>query len=164
MNELSIIQQAILNEVEGTAFYEMAVLQATNTDVKLALQHLRDQEIVHERWLRSLNQSIQAKITFKLDQDKLNELEKVQSPGIFAKAGEVFQFSAIELAIFGAGLLMEKASIDFYDKAAKEAVTPEEKELFNHLVKWETVHLELLDKIHSMLQDEWWEKQQFSPA
>ncbi len=73
MNELSIIQQAILNEVEGTAFYEMAVLQATNNEVKLALQHLRDQEIVHEQWLRSLNQSIQGKSTFTLDWDKLNE-------------------------------------------------------------------------------------------
>ncbi len=164
MKESSIIQQAILNEVEGTAFYEMAEAQATNKDVKLALQHLRDQEIDHEQWLRSLNQSIQGKSTFTLDWNKINELEKVQSPGIFAKAGEAFRFSAIELAIFGAGVLMEKASIDFYTKAAKEASTPEEKELFNQLVKWETVHLDQLDKIHMSLQDEWWEKQQFSPA
>lgn len=164
MNELSIVRQAILNEVEGRAFYEMASAQATTTEVKEALQHLADEEKQHEQWLRSLNQSIQDKTVFSLDWDKQSELEKVQSPGIFDKAPEVFRFNAMELATFGAGLLMEKNSIDFYKQASKEAVTPEAKKLYEQLVKWETVHLDKLEKIHEMLQNEWWEKQQFSPA
>lgn len=92
------------------------------------------------------------------------ELAKVKSPGIFEKAGEVFQFNAMELAMFGAGLLMEKNSIDFYKKAAEGAVTPEAKKLYEQLVKWETVHLDKLEQIHEMLRNEWWEKQQFSPS
>ena len=96
MNELSIVRQAILNEVEGRAFYEMAASQATTTEVKQALLHLADEEKAHEQWLRSLNQSIQDKRVFVLDWDKQNELEKVKSPGIFDKAPEAYQrFQAI---------------------------------------------------------------------
>lgn len=164
MNELTIVRQAILNEVEGRAFYKMAEAQATNTEVKAALQHLGNEEKEHEDWLRSLNQSLQDKNAFVLDWAKMMELAKVKSPGIFNKAGEAFQFDAMELAIFGAGLLMEKNSIDFYKKAAEDAVTPEAKKLYEQLVKWETVHLDKLEQIHERLRDEWWEKQQFSPS
>ena len=59
---------------------------------------------------------------------------------------------------------MEKNSIDFYQKASRESETPEAKLLYDQLVKWETVHLDKLDKIHDMLRDEWWEKQQFSQS
>lgn len=164
MNELSIVRQAILNEVEGRAFYEMAAAQASNAEVKAALEHLGNEEKEHERWLRSLNRSLQEKNAFVLDWDKMMELAKVKSPGIFDKTGEAFQFNAMELAMFGAGLLMEKNSIDFYKKAAEDAVTPEAKKLYEQLVKWETVHLDKLELIHEMLRNEWWEKQQFSPS
>ena len=59
---------------------------------------------------------------------------------------------------------MEKKSIDFYQQASKEAELPEAKNLYDQLVKWKTVHLDKLDKIHEMLRDEWWAKQQFSPS
>jgi len=164
MNELTIVRQAILNEVEGRAFYEMAAAQATNLEVKAALQHLGNEEKEHEHWLRSLNRSLQERNAFVLDWDKMMELAKVKSPGIFDKAEEAFQFNAMELAMFGAGLLMEKNSIDFYQKASKEATSPEAKRLYDQLVQWETVHLDHLEQIHERLRDEWWEKQQFSPS
>ena len=70
----------------------------------------------------------------------------------------------MEMATFGAGLLMEKNSIDFYKKASNETKTLEAKKLYDQLAKWEMVHLDKLAKIHEMLRDEWWEKQQFSPS
>lgn len=164
MNELNIVRQAILNEVEGGAFYEMAAAQATNTEVKAALDYLGKEEKEHEHWLRSLNGNLQEINAFVFDWDKMMELPEVKSPGIFDKAGEVFQFNAMELAIFGAGLLMEKNSVDFYQKAAEDAVTPEAKKLYEQLVKWETVHMEKLEQIYEMMKNEWWEKQRFSPA
>lgn len=66
MNELTIVRQAILNEVEGRAFYEMASAQASNVEVKAALNHLGNEEKEHERWLRSLNQNLQEKIPLYL--------------------------------------------------------------------------------------------------
>lgn len=57
---------------------------------------------------------------------------------------------------------MEKALIDFHIKVAEGSDLTEAKRLHIRSSKWETVHLDQLDKIHTLLQDEWWEKQQFS--
>lgn len=42
--ERKIIEQAILNEVEGAQFYQMAAAQAPNDDVKEAFLHLTEEE------------------------------------------------------------------------------------------------------------------------
>ena len=164
MNEITIVRQAILNEVEGRAFYEMATSQATNPEVIEALHYLGNEEKEHEHWLRSLNRSLHEKNSYVLDWDKLMELAKVKSPSIFIKAAEAFQFNDMELATFSAGILMEQQSIDFYKKAAKDAMTPEAKKLYEQLAQWETVHLDKLQNIYEMLRNEWWETQHFSQA
>jgi len=37
MNDLDVIRQAILNEVEGIAFYDLAAQQTSNSEIKEAL-------------------------------------------------------------------------------------------------------------------------------
>jgi len=47
MNDLDVIRQAILNEVEGIAFYDLAAERTSNPEVKEALIYLKDQEFFH---------------------------------------------------------------------------------------------------------------------
>ncbi len=164
MSELAIVKQAIINESEGRAFYQMAAERAENPEVKDAFLHLRNQEEKHEEWLRSLYHSIVEHRVFQLDWDTVKQLNEVESPGIFAQAPGRFRFSTLDLAVFQAGLLMEKASIDFYSKAAAETGSTEAKLLYQRLATWEEDHLEKLQRIHDTLQEEWWAQQRFSPA
>lgn len=85
-----------------------------------------------------------------------------KSPGLFAQAEQKFQVAITDMAVFAAGALMEKASIEFYENAAIESKSDDAKKLFNILVGWEKQHLDELSTIHEALMKEWMDKQEFT--
>jgi len=56
---------------------------------------------------------------------------------------------------------MERASVAFYDKAAKETSIEAARQLFEVLSKWEQVHLEQFSASYDLLIKEWWSEQGF---
>jgi len=176
MNDLDVLRQAILNEVEGIAFYNMAAERTTNSEVKEALIYLRDQEADHEKWLKHLFERLLQKKHFDLSyvawldiqyQHQCERQKKGQSPELFAKAreqfkdGKLFQTATMDLAVFKVGALMEQAAIDFYSQAAENASSLEAKLLYERLVNWETDHLDTFNEIHETLTKEWLQNFEF---
>lgn len=176
MDDLDVLRQAILNEVEGMAFYDLAAERTSNPEVKEALIFLKDQEADHEKWLKNLFERLLQKKTFEhefvswLEIQHKNQTErekKGKSSELFAKAkeqfedGKLFQTATMDLAVFKVGTLMEQAAIDFYSHAAEKASSPEAKALYERLVKWETVHLNTLNEIHETLSKNWLENYEF---
>ncbi len=176
MNDLDVIRQAILNEVEGIAFYDLAAERTSNPEVKEALIYLKDQEVDHEAWLKNLFERLLKKKHFELgyvawlDIQHKQQCErqiKGKSPELFAKAkeqfkdGKLFQTATMDLAVFKIGALMEQAAIDFYSQAADKASSPEAKALYERLVNWEKDHLNTLNEIHETLTNDWLENYEF---
>lgn len=166
MNDLDVIRQAILNEVEGMAFYDLAAERTSNPEVKEALMFLKEQEADHEKWLKHLFERLLQKKHFEgefvtwleSEHKKQSEREKRgKSPELFAKAreqfkdGKLFETATMDLAVFKVGTLMEQAAIDFYSQAAQKASVPAAKALYERLVGWETDHLNTLNDIHETL-------------
>lgn len=171
MNELDAARQAILNEEEGAAFYSLAADNTSNPDAKEAFLSLKDQELKHAEWLRSLyNRLISTSSITNLEWETLAEIEfnrnaelkkRGVSPKIFSQAGTTFKFAVTELSVYAAGILMEKDSMEFYQKAAANAESLEAKKLFETLAEWEKGHFDELTAIHTALKEYWLEQQDF---
>lgn len=158
MDELNILRTAILNEVEGYQFYTLAALRAEDEYVKSAFTHLAQEEQQHETWLRKMYQQLSEKQSPSLD------VTEAPSPRVFRPENVGTESGSLEISAYKIGILMERASMAFYQNAAKEAVTPELKELMQRLAAWEDSHLESLQSIYDTLQEEWFDQQGFSPA
>ncbi|EEG78763.1 ferritin-like domain-containing protein [Dethiobacter alkaliphilus] len=161
MDELNILRTAILNEVEGYQFYSLAAMRAEDESVKDAFNHLAKEEQQHESWLRKMYRQLSDNQTPTLEGLDVTE---APSPRIFRPGNVGTESGSLEISVYKIGILMEKESMVFYRNAAKEAQTPELKELLQRLAEWEDSHLESLQNIYDTLKEEWWGQQGFSPA
>jgi rubrerythrin len=158
--ELIIIKQAIINEIEGYEFYNMAAIKASSEEVKNAFLELAEEEMQHVIWLKDLFKKVKDN---NIVDFQLALIAEPPSQGIFKWENIDRKDAAIAVSVFGIGMQMEKASIEYYTKAAKETVFKEAKGLYNTLVKWEKVHLDKFSSQYEELKEEWWLEQGFEP-
>ncbi|BES66168.1 ferritin family protein [Gottschalkiaceae bacterium SANA] len=158
--ELTLIKQAILNEIEGYEFYKMAAGQTKSIESKNALLALADEEFKHSTYLKELFN----KIKKQGDDFQLAFLSDIPSPGIY-RFSDIKDNANLSLAvtIFSIGMEMEKASIKFYEKAFEETELPEAKKLYEILIAWEKTHLEQFQTEYTKHRQEWWSEQSFAP-
>lgn len=161
MEELKLLRVAILNEVEGRQFYSMAALRAEDTSVKEAFSHLAREEQQHELWLRKMYGQLAENQPITLGEQ---EEMAATSPNIFRQTNVGAESGSLEISVYKIGVLMEMASSVFYKNAVQTATTPAVKRLLQQLAEWEDIHLATLQKVYDFLQEEWWDKQGFSPA
>lgn len=160
--ELSIISQAILNEMEGYEFYKLAGEQAKTQGTKEAFMSLANEELKHADYLKKL-------WTVLSDGGEL-KLEEILASGIAIPSPEIYRwdkvdklYATLEMSIFGIGMQMEKTSIDFYESAKEKVSSQASKDLFDLLIKWEKVHLDQFSNRYNMLKEDWWAEQRFAP-
>jgi rubrerythrin len=160
-NEVKIIKTAILNELEGEKFYKSVARDAKNPDTAKAFLHLAEDEKRHEAMLRGMLDHLMA--GSELSIDALSK-QGTPSPRIFNAADSVDTDNAMEISVFHIGILMEKASMDYYRKAAQSTCLDPARELYESLADWEMRHLDEMEKIYDSLTEDWWERQGFSPS
>ncbi|MCF6463630.1 ferritin-like domain-containing protein [Clostridium sp. Cult1] len=158
--ELSIIKQAILNEIEGYEFYRMAANQAGTSDSKGAFMELANEELKHVGYLEALFEKIK---NSNDDDIKLAFEDMPPSPGIYTWEKVDKEYVSLAMSVFGIGMQMEKASIDFYEAAKAKTEIETAKELYDLLVKWEQVHLEQFTEQYNMYKEDWWAEQGYAP-
>ena len=127
-DELDVISQAILNEVEGYEFYKMAAEQKGTRDSKEAFLELANEELKHVEYLQKLFDSIKTGVE---DDIRLAFEASPPSPDIYNWAKVDIEFTSLAKSVFGIGWQMEKASIEFYEKAKKNTQFEEGKKLFD---------------------------------
>lgn len=158
--ELMIIKQAIINEIEGYEFYNMASSKASSVEVKNAFLELAEEEMQHVTWLKDLFNKVK---DGNIADFELALVSEPTSPGIFKWENIDRRDAAIAVSAFGIGIQMEKASIEYYEKAAKETDLKQAKALYNILIKWEKVHLDKFASHYDDLKEEWWSEQGYAP-
>lgn len=172
MSEFNVARQAILNEIEGAAFYSLGAEKSADSEVKEALLHLKNQELEHKEWLLSLYKYLELSVTSPhLEWETLQEIEdrvkeesqkNGEAPTLFKKAEKKFKLVESDMAVFAAGALMEKESIQFYTEAAKQSNNKNAKRLFSLLAEWEKEHLNELNTIHDALMKQWLAEYEFT--
>lgn len=158
--DVEIFKTAILNEVEGYEFYKMAAYNAEDKEVKDTLMMLANEELKHIEWLRDAFKKLSVNAE---DQSTLATLENPPSPGIFNWEKLQTQSTGLAISVFGIGIEMERASVQFYNKAKEETPYEAAKELFDVLAKWEESHLNQFSKAYEQLTESWWAEQAFAP-
>ena len=161
VHELEILKTAIINEVEGYSFYRLAAEKTEDPEVKEAFNTLAEEEVKHEEWLRNLYREISEGTESK---DVETKRVKAQSPGIFKRENMNSESGSLEVSVLRIGILMEKASVDFYREAAEKTGNARAKEMYLNLVEWEKEHMDSLEKMYELAREEWWGRQGFSPA
>ena len=158
--ELDIISQAILNEVEGYEFYKMAANQVGEGDSKGAFMELANEELKHVKYLEELMDKIKAS-----DDDKIYIAHESNppSPDIYNWDKADKENTSLAMAVFGIGIDMEKASIEFYQKAKENTSIEAARKLYDVLIKWEEVHLAQFTEQYEMYRNDWWDDQSFAP-
>ena len=158
--ELMIIKQAIINEIEGYEFYNMASNKANSVEVKNAFLELAEEEMQHVTWLKDLFNKVKDD---NIVDFQLALIAEPISPEIFKWDNIDRRDAAIAVSAFGIGIQMEKASIEYYEKAAQKTDLNEAKALYNILIKWEKVHLDKFASHYDDLKEEWWSEQGYAP-
>ncbi len=162
-NELDILKTALLNEAEGEHFYQLAAENTSNPAVKNAFSSLAEEEKQHGIWLREMLESLTKGQS--LNADLLNiDIDSDVSPHIFNISQVSGKQNIMEISVFHIGILMEKASLDYYRNAAESTSNPDAKKLYETLAKWEMHHLDELEKAYDALSEDWFDQQGFSPA
>jgi rubrerythrin len=156
--ELEMLKTAILNEQEGYQFYLMAAEKADSPDVKAIFSGLAAEEAEHEKWLRNMYKDL-------LTQDTAGSVVEDQpfSPHIFT-SDKMKNNGGLVVSALHIGIMMEKASMDFYRQAALETGLESLQVLLTKLANWEQGHLDFLEKAYDWARDDWWDKQGFSGA
>ena len=159
--ELGILKTAIINEHEGHQFYLMAAEKLPDGDVKNIFLALAEDEVGHEKWLKDLYTNL---MQHKEPPSNFSPLPGTPgSPGIFRKE-HLKNVGSLEVSALHTGVLMEMASADYYRTAARQTEIQVLRELYQLLTDWETAHLRKLEEAYDFAKEEWWDRQQFSPA
>ncbi|MDD2282152.1 MAG: ferritin family protein [Eubacteriales bacterium] len=161
IHELKIIRQALLNEQEGYDFYTLAANQVESQEAKEAFSQLAAEEQKHIEWLREMYKQLAANNPDGFD---FTNIADPPAPGLYTKKNIGRESGSLAVSVFGIGVNMEKAAIDFYTAAAEQSQLPAAKRLYNNLIMWENQHLEKFLSEYESLKQDWWERQGFSPA
>lgn len=158
--ELDIISQAILNEVEGYEFYKMASNQIGTSESKESFLELANEELKHIEYLKALFNKIKNN-----DEDDIRLALEASppSPDIYNWKKVDKEYTSLAMSVFGIGIQMEKASIDFYEDAKSKTNFDEGRKLFDLLIKWERVHLDQFTEQYNKHKADWWGEQNFAP-
>ncbi len=158
--EMEILKNAILNEHEGHYFYQLAAEKAGDEEVKAVFLSLAAEEQEHEKWLRSIFKDLMGHHPPAVEAFTNSELS---SPGIFTSEN-IKKAGSLVVSALHIGIMMEKASTDYYQDAAVKTQLPEVKEFYLKLADWEHGHMIRLEEAYDFAKEEWWSKQGFSPA
>jgi len=160
--ELSIISQAVLNEIEGYEFYKMASVQATSEGTKEAFLELANEEKKHADYLK--------KLWTQLSHGGEVKIVSILDSGIVVPSPEIYRWNKVDknntsiaMSVFGIGIQMEQNSIAFYEDAKEKVNSEASKDLFDILISWEKVHLLQFIEQYNLLKEDWWADQGFAP-
>ncbi len=158
--EIKLIKQAIINEVEGYEFYQLAAEKAVSKEARETLSNLAKEEMIHIEYLQDLFNKV------KDDKGDDYQLATLVPPA----SGQIFKVASLDkadlsmaMSVFSIGIQMEKASVEFYTEAKKTTRIPKARELYDILIKWEEVHMHQFTEEYQQLQDEWWAAQSYAP-
>lgn len=158
--EAGVLRTAILNEEEGREFYRMAAEKAVDPEVKAVFRSLAGEEEKHAAWLKDMYRDV---IQNREPGRAAIKPEETASPGVFSPE-KLKDAGTIEVSALHIGVMMEKASADYYREAAAKTGLEPLKELYLTLAGWEMKHLDQLEKAYDFARGEWWQRQGFSPA
>jgi rubrerythrin len=162
------LKTALMNEVDGREFYQMAALGATSEGVRDMFEHLMAEEERHYQALLEQAGRLAAGKPLRIrrtaaDRKALDAFHGlVYTPEVFADARK----AEGELAALSIGMTLEKRAIQQFAALGKKAAAAGDEaaaSVFAALAAWEEEHLALLSNQYGAFREAYWEEAHFWP-
>jgi rubrerythrin len=158
-----ILKNAILLEKRGQAFYEKVAQQASGKAVKRFFETMANEEKNHIRILSEQFKAYQNNKQFESGEFNDPHESDIATQVLSGELKSEISAATFEAAAISAAMSMEERAIKLYSDRAGAAADPNEKALYNWLVKWETQHLNFLADIDREVTEDIWYDQSFWP-
>jgi rubrerythrin len=152
---LDILKQGMQTELWGQRFYREAVARTDSEAGKHVFQSLVDEEGKHLDILRGEYASLQQDGGWLSPEEAMQMAESAPSTGIFPEAAEAEHLipdDASDVRALELAMDFERRGYEQYKANADAAESPEARELWQSLAKWEDAHYAFLQKTHEFLQ------------
>ncbi|MFO7676465.1 MAG: ferritin family protein [bacterium] len=157
------IREAMLAEQAGNQFYSAAAGRTTDPRGSEVFLMLAVEEARHLDFLREQYRLLAAgRPPEPLISDTGAELggpSPIFSDELRSRIGEAHW----EMTALSVGLQLEEASIARYRDLAARAASPELRQFFERLVRWEEGHAAALERQSRLLRDDYWNAAGFAP-
>jgi len=132
-----LLKQAVKSEIDGQRFYKFLAGKTTNADARRKLSGLADDEIRHEKALRSMYKNIY--------NEELTELPE-KGVGVLSQffANPESREDLSEVQYIDMAIEAELAATNYYKEEAQRAKTDQFRKIFEGMAAEEFSHYELL--------------------
>ena len=152
--ELEAIEKGMSTEIWGRRFYEQAAQHTVSEDGKRVFENLATEEAGHLDILRGQYAVVSEQGRWASLGEAIGRAESVDLSGVFpdmAAAETLIPEDATDEVALGLAMEFEQKGFTLYDRAAKEASSPQEAEIWAHLAKAEDKHFTLLQDAYDYL-------------
>lgn len=161
---LESLKTAMEAELTGLNFYKNASETTSDPKGKEAFLRMANEEEAHFKYLRQQYQSILKEGNFDFAGSFVKESHEQSENPIFSQAiKDRIKECHFEVSVLTIGMKLELDAINFYNSCAGKAESPEEKQFYQDLVKWETTHYEALEWELNELKEGYWQANNFVP-
>lgn len=161
---IAAIREAMAAERNGHQFYSMAAERSDDPGAREAFAALAEEERRHYEMLQARYIELVHEETVAWDDLPEMTSSETPSPGLFSEAfHERLAGRHLEMSVLAIGVLLERESIAFYTRHAKEASDPGARAFFRELVTWETEHYNALLRQQDALKEAYWNANRFEP-
>lgn len=158
---LDILKGALILERRGKAFYESVAEQSKIQAVREVFSILAQEEEKHIAILGKHYSEVATggPITLEPTEGPTEALRGI----LTERVQQEIEAAGYEAAAIAAGMALEEQAVKFYSDQAREATSPEERELYRWLAEWEKTHLDLLSSMDRDLRERIWYDSRFWP-
>lgn len=162
-SQLDAVKRAIMLEVHGLRFYEVAATRCTSQAARELFQDLAKDEVRHrqelEKQFRHLFKG--EKMDF-LPQESHKDL-RFRDPVIGTDLKQRVEEAWFDSAALSIGVMLEKKAMAYYRKRELACSDKATRELFGWLARWEKTHLDRLTALERAMREEIWHESRFWP-
>jgi rubrerythrin len=160
---LESIKGGIKGELDSINLYSQALQYAQNKDVMEFLENRIKEEQKHYNYLLEYYHQVENDHKLSAVPAELQDQQNEYSPIITDEFLDRIASEQILFSTFSTAALLEKNSMDYYKKCAKEVDEPTLKKFYEKLVDWEATHYEDVLSIQKQAEKAYWRKNRFEP-
>ncbi len=165
---LSVLQEAVRNELDGKAMYLQAAERTRDGLGKSMFRSFAKEEDQHIHILQVQYAEVSKSgdwIDLEAAQEAPRDPELVLFPQAEREVKEIVPEGMSDLEALKLAMDFEQRAVRMYQQAAAEADDPVAQSFYRELAKWEGTHYEILDNSHDYLahKGEWYFQEQEMP-
>jgi rubrerythrin len=160
---LDTLKEAILLERRGYAFYRQVAAQTSHEAVREFFETMAAEELQHMQVLSEQYKSVASGGGIAALDPRRTDGKPLADVVLNAELKQRIAAADFEAAAISAAVLMEERAIAVYGARAEASADPDEKALFEWLVRWEQGHLSFLAGLDREIKERIWNDQQFWP-